>query len=354
MNRRIFIFALFSLSSLGSAPADPNDLTGGVLLVHAPPDLSYSLGSQPCGWMDLTACENQVTRVDSGRAAVWFVLSAWTEEKLFSAVEFGLGDYDPGAFRLVADGVCLEGALAIHSPSAEAWPGPHAGIALASTTGGWTGRIVPICWFAGYAYAGGESIPLGENPATENAGWCDTKPIRRVHHPECMGALGVGREGIRCCPRAGDDPPGVGGPPAMAGGGCAFPDSLRIAEGNVLEFLAAPGPVSFGPGEVVHLDFRDGRFLLNDSLAVLPPERREPRIDLRKIEVLHGSIPSVQQRVTDRDDAAAERERVKQTERRACVMTRRLKSLERHISGWPLTWTIDGGRARGERRRTEP
>ena len=126
MNRpALLLLVLFALL-MGPAQADPHDLGGGVLCVHAPPGLNYSLGTKTwCESVELEDSEGQVTRIDPGRAAVWFIVSAWSEEKTFDAVEFGLGDFDPRSFEFVADGLCLDGALAIEHPSAGTWPAPN-------------------------------------------------------------------------------------------------------------------------------------------------------------------------------------------------------------------------------------
>ena len=445
MNCRTLLLATIVLVALSPANADMDDLSGGVLFVHAPPDIVYSSGAAWCDSTKLEDCEDQVTRIDGEGPHVWFVLSAWAEEKTFSAVEFGLGDFDPASFGFVEDGLCLDGVLGIYNPSSETWPGANTGIALASTKQGWSGSIVPICWMAGYCYTEADRIPLVENPATNDVGWIAglaTKSGRfdslrdpyAIFRPVCMGALGLGCEGIRCCP--GSNAAAAGADSSLSYGGCTFPYALAIAEGNRLEFRGTTFSVTFGPGEVVEIDFRDGRFTLNDTLVNAPAERPKRPDDPRMRAARYGDIPFVQKRLAGRDDEeswavavqayrderdsllAAAREAYEAalpesreagiaaavaviearrdiitsihvldkappkvtlmlragmfnkemwrldrtitpaerapTQRRACAQLRRLKSLERHIPGWPAEWTMEGGQIDGGRHRKEP
>ncbi|MCK4413379.1 MAG: hypothetical protein KAY32_07545, partial [Candidatus Eisenbacteria sp.] len=83
-----FASLLFAAISL-LAHADVDDLSGGVLLVHAPPGLVYTGSVDWCDSTKIASCEDQVTWVDEGQA-IWYILSAWDEVKSFSGVEFGL------------------------------------------------------------------------------------------------------------------------------------------------------------------------------------------------------------------------------------------------------------------------
>jgi len=203
--RTCFLLLVAPVLFVCLAHADADDLSGGVLLVHAPPGVVYTSGT--IAWCDsthLADCEDQVNTIAANTEAVWFVLSAWAEEKTFSAVEFGLGDFDPESFIFMADGVCLDDAMAIHYPSVEDWPGPNTGIAIASTEDGWTGDLVPLCWFAAYNYAEADTIAITENPATGNAGWVSGESWM-TYDAECLGALGLGADGIPCCPGGEDE-----------------------------------------------------------------------------------------------------------------------------------------------------
>jgi hypothetical protein len=130
---------------------------------------------------------------------------------------------------------------------------------------------------AGYCYAEDDMIPLVENPATNNVGWLKGTWQEQCH-PACLGALGLGRAGIACCPPPEDDVAGVGGGfAADVRTGCTFPCSLTIAEGNRLSFYGADTSVVFGPGSVVKVDFLDGHVILNDSLANVKPKPPQSR-----------------------------------------------------------------------------
>jgi len=81
----LLLVALMVLVSL--THADPDDLSGGVFIVHAPPGVLYT--SNVTTWCDstyLADCEDQVNTIEANAEAVWFVLSAWNEEKSFSGV----------------------------------------------------------------------------------------------------------------------------------------------------------------------------------------------------------------------------------------------------------------------------
>jgi len=208
------------------ARADSDDLSGGVLLVHAPPGVVYTTGT--VAWCDsthLADCEDQVTTIAANTEAVWFVLSAWAEEKSFSAVEFGLGDFDAESFYFLEDGICLDDAMAIHYPSVEDWPGPNTGIALAATGDAWSGQLVPIAWYAGYSYADADTIPLVGMQSTGHAGWVSGES-RTTYDAECLGALGLGVSGKACCPEGGldSDNPGVDEP----AGACCHSQTCSI------------------------------------------------------------------------------------------------------------------------------
>ncbi|MCK4415254.1 MAG: hypothetical protein KAY32_17105 [Candidatus Eisenbacteria sp.] len=79
------------------------------------------------------------------------------------------------------------------------WPGPSTGIAIVASEGSWSGELVPICWFLGYAYAGTDTIAITENPASGSAGWI-SGVSSTPYDASCLGALGVGADGVACCP----------------------------------------------------------------------------------------------------------------------------------------------------------
>ncbi len=201
--RTLFLLLLAPLLIASLAQADPDDLSGGVLLVHAPPSLTYTASASWCDSTHLDDCEDQVTSIptDSSKTVVWFILSAWAEEKSFTAVEFGLGDFDEESFLFSESGLCLDHAMALYHGD---WPGPNTGVAIATNTEPWMGQLVPIFWAAGVNYAAADTIAITENPATEHAGWVSES--RESFDAECLGALGLGEPGTNCWPvvQAGD------------------------------------------------------------------------------------------------------------------------------------------------------
>ncbi len=202
MKQALMVLVL-SLFVTGAACADPDDLSGGVLLVHAPPSLTYT--TESASWCDSTYlenCEDQVTTLpaDSSATVVWYILSAWGEEKTFTAVEFGLGDFNPESFLFSETGLCLDHAMTINHGN---WPGPNTGVAIASNEDAWTGQLVPIYWLACINYLEADTLALTVNPATDHAGWISES--MESFDAECLGALGLGAVGIACCPAVGFD-----------------------------------------------------------------------------------------------------------------------------------------------------
>jgi len=195
------------------AAADPYALTNGVIIAHAPPDLAYSSDLDVCSsYAPLETCEQQVNRIDStDEAAVWYVILAWDEPKIWYGVEFGLGDYVAGTngYMIVDHGTCAPPGGAFYISSHQ-WPGPGEGTRIISISDDalvWSGNFVPIYWFAGYAYSA-QRIPLGPHPAT---GRIALLPVRGhgqppsfdlpLDTPGIIGAMGMSLEGTAACPR---------------------------------------------------------------------------------------------------------------------------------------------------------
>ncbi|MFC1572999.1 FlgD immunoglobulin-like domain containing protein [Candidatus Eisenbacteria bacterium] len=182
-------------------PCGAADLSGGILIAHAPPTLHWSSGTDYCQrYLEEFAISNsheqipqvaQDTLGDGG--TVWYVISAWAGPKECCAVEFGFGEYDPDIFWFQGSGPCNHGDLEV--PSNE-WPGPHEGT-LVVNGGHWSGNYVPIYWFGGYALEEG-LIPLGINEADGFGGFtnCDASGVR--YDAACFGALGIGVTGAAC------------------------------------------------------------------------------------------------------------------------------------------------------------
>ena len=223
MLRTLLTCALLMLW-IGGAWADVHDLTGGVMIVHAVPELSYTEPRPKggyCDFCDLTRCEDQVNQV-SERPSIWFVISAWTEEKIFAGAEFGIGEYPSDLYVFLDDGPCWPMGMAIYHPDVRQWPGPNTGVALATMKVDWKGQMVPIYWFAGYQYKGTGTVPLIESPRTNFSGWINGVERTKTFPAACLGALGVGVPGVSCCPQApdttgGGTPPGTEGSPETEG-----------------------------------------------------------------------------------------------------------------------------------------
>jgi hypothetical protein len=181
---------------------EESDLGGGVLIAHHPPGLLYTAG--PTDWCAagprITSCEQQNCRIDDrSNAVVWYVLAAWPEgDKVWCGVEFGLGDYDPSSLGWVAHGACPSNALTLPDG---AWPGPHSGIAIATTKPSWTGNYQPVYFFASYAYRSA-TLPLIANPKTGRADFVNCAIPGSMYDAVCLGSMGLLTPGTPCCPPA--------------------------------------------------------------------------------------------------------------------------------------------------------
>ncbi|MCK4412192.1 MAG: hypothetical protein KAY32_01475 [Candidatus Eisenbacteria sp.] len=208
--RRIF-WALAVVALLGNAAAaDENDLSGGVMITHAPPGYTYTSSLDACGdWEtihDVTECGDVVARIDteSEISSVWYVVAAWDEAKAWQGFEFGLGDYDGvSSYYFVASGSCVPDGVIVDKIWHDQgnWPGPNNGVAVVARADGWAGNYQALYWFAGYAY-GEDLLPLAANPATENAAMIPMPGHggQVVFPPSSLGALGIYTDGVVPCP----------------------------------------------------------------------------------------------------------------------------------------------------------
>jgi predicted outer membrane repeat protein len=199
------------------AHADPYELSDGVLIAHAPPGLEFSASPPPEGWCQhyldgfaIDRCADQHPRVDGPPAptgVVWYVLAAWEEPKVMIGFEFGFSEYDPALFSFVDWGFCSQGG-AIQLPFG-GWPGPQAGTMVAAIGDeSWSGNLLPIYYFAGYAYSQGV-LPLGVNPRTGTALFAAAHPGSAVidsYDVLCLGSLGLFTNGVSCYPEPGLEP----------------------------------------------------------------------------------------------------------------------------------------------------
>jgi hypothetical protein len=223
-----------------TAAGDSNVLENGVFLVHAPADFQYTADVPQEGWcatyaaQPLTRCQDQVTRIDRREASIWFVLTAWPESKTWCGTGFGLGEYDPSIYVFVSHGPCYaDQGLQLSSPK---WPGPNEGTMFVTTTQPWSGSVVPVYYFIGYAYGAG-TIPLSVDPRSVTAGWavCDAGEAGQPteYDAVALGVLGILADGTAVCP------PSL---PAGATAAAASIDSLRVSGDSTQTRGAAGGP----------------------------------------------------------------------------------------------------------------
>lgn len=199
------LLLLTCLAMTAVAYGDSTNLEGGVFIAHHPPDVQYSLWTDWCQkYVEeyaLTSCEDQNNRIDldgnRGESSVWYVLAAWTESKEWCGTEFGFGPYDPNIYGFIEWGPCSPGGN-LEIPTDD-WPGPNEGTALTTTDVPWSGNLVPVYYFAGYAYYTG-IIPLGPNPATGLAGTGNCANPPQTWEAGALGGIGLFEDGIYVCP----------------------------------------------------------------------------------------------------------------------------------------------------------
>lgn len=187
----------------GAAPV--SDVTEGVFIAHHPPGIQFSSGQDWCQkYMDdyaISECASQNCRIDldgdKGQSSVWYVLAAFSDSTDWCGVAFGLDNYSAEIYGFAEWGPCYpEGGLEL--PSDE-WPAPNEGTSFVTTSTPWSGRILPVYYFAGYAYEEG-LLPLGVDPHYEMGGTssCTMPTVER--HAEEFGAMGLFRDGISVYP----------------------------------------------------------------------------------------------------------------------------------------------------------
>lgn len=193
----------------------------GVYICHHDPAISYSAAKGVCERFTeccaIESCAEQNPSIMTTEPSLWFVLSAFLEDKRWCLIDFGFGDYPPDLFTFTSSGPCTPGQF-LEIPTAD-WPGPKSGTAVTTTTVHWRGNFVPVYYFAGYAYNIVGQIPLAKDPVTSFAGWvsCEFVPPResgerrpaeppqqpyrpREFRAMCLPSLGVLMEGVSCCP----------------------------------------------------------------------------------------------------------------------------------------------------------
>lgn len=133
---------------------------------------------------------------------VWFILAAWlAPDKEWCGCEFGFGAYDPGLFQYAECGPCFpEQGLELPTGG---WPGPNEGTALVTAGVPWIGNYTPVYMFCGYAYSyhGPGVIPLGVDPPTGLAGFCNCVLPPESWEAGSLGGLGINTDGIWAQPQ---------------------------------------------------------------------------------------------------------------------------------------------------------
>ncbi len=199
----LFVTCWICLLFIHTIQADPNDLEGGVFIAHHPPGLQYTGGQDWCQRyfeeFALTDCQSQNNRIDidgDDAGSVWYVIAAWNESKQFCGIQFGLGDYNSNIYEIVDSGACLDNVLEVPTTN---WPGPNEGVAAAATDSIWSGNIVPIYYFAGYAYGTG-IIPLSVDPSDGNCRVGNCLSPSEAWNIQGLGGMGIFRDGTYECP----------------------------------------------------------------------------------------------------------------------------------------------------------
>jgi hypothetical protein len=184
----------------GLTLAGPNQ--GGVLILHANPSLTYSVGSTYCGMSGLSACSLAVTSVGwhAGRKTVFHALAAFPPESSprMKGVSFGI-DYDPEKFFFVAKGTCADFEV-----NDTGWPAPGTGLGE-SWNDTQTSLLKEVYWFAGYAYSATnpDTTSFRLIPRAADGGiFVDDAVPRIADTVAAYGLLGFGRSGSGRCPSA--------------------------------------------------------------------------------------------------------------------------------------------------------
>ncbi|MBD3236558.1 MAG: hypothetical protein GF330_07630, partial [Candidatus Eisenbacteria bacterium] len=186
--------------------ADSDELTSGVFLCHHDPGIGYSV--PPEGWcqhyldeLAIVSCDGQNPQILEGGETVWFLLSAFLEEKTWCGTEFGFGDYPAELYAFESWGPCAPGEV-LELPT-DGWPGPREGTGFISVDLPWSGNFLPVYYFTGYAYAEQSGrIPIDIDPATGFAGWGNCLVPPETFGATCLPSLGLMMDGHACCPES--------------------------------------------------------------------------------------------------------------------------------------------------------
>ena len=169
-------------------PTGCGENAGGVLLLHANPDLAYSTGSEYCGVSDLSDCGLARTTVPIPGEHVFHVIAAFEDplQPRLRGVTFGI-DYDP-AIGLLHFGHCGDFEL----PDGT-WPASGSGTAIT-----WnetqTNALIECYWFAAYASYDPGVFSLVPHPI-QGALFADDSVPSMPDLIACLGSLGFGGGG---------------------------------------------------------------------------------------------------------------------------------------------------------------
>jgi hypothetical protein len=217
MRSTLLAFVVLGLAA-GVVGADENDLSNGVFIAHHAPSLEYTLDPPEGGWGEalqnsadaIDDCEDQLNRLDGpGDHMMWFIICAWTENKVWVTTQVGLQAYDPTVWAFQNNGPVYPGGgegceiYTNNFPHGNPIGGPS-GMVFGPMGLCWgPTNFEPVWWFEGYAYAnsyGSTLLQLDVDPSTEFGGWYNTFVPPDQYAPACFGAMGVNTDGVYCCP----------------------------------------------------------------------------------------------------------------------------------------------------------
>lgn len=207
------LVALLVAVTVNDCPAGPNQ--GGVLIVHARPDLVYSTGVTYCGQSGITACEEAVPRLDGAGPHIWYVLAAFPPDSSprLSGVTFGI-TYDA---NVVFEGY---GHCADFELPDGTWPASGTGTAMTWNSPNY-GFVTELYWFAGYTYL---DVPASfaprQYPGGGGSNFADDSVPALIDPVAGYGSLGFNQPGANPC----------GSWPAH--GACCLPNECRVGTEN--------------------------------------------------------------------------------------------------------------------------
>jgi hypothetical protein len=189
--RRVLLALAFMGLVAGAAQADLSD---GVFVAHHPAGLVYTDAPAGgwCGLCDL-ACiadaNNDYLPVvtDPNQKIVWYIVAAFPEATEWCGVEFGI-QYNAYTPSIADKGICVPvDGLEI---AGTGWPASGTGVSVVTSSMGWTGKMAPVYWFAGFSYYNGVMY-LTDNPSTPaTTGFADCD--QNEFPAAAFGSLGFG------------------------------------------------------------------------------------------------------------------------------------------------------------------